>query len=132
MKRPQTHVYRSIWEKANGKKFPVGYHVHHIDGNPHNNDPSNLQAVTPEEHYAIHKAQGDTWAAASLKGLMNVKPDYREFKSYSDKILWEMSCHGLIRIPPGARQQGIKAPEITFFSELDEEIENFINNQYTY
>lgn len=32
------------------------YHIHHIDMNPLNNDPSNLQALTREEHSKLHYA----------------------------------------------------------------------------
>jgi len=32
-----------------------GKHIHHIDGNPLNNDPSNLAIITPEEHRRIPK-----------------------------------------------------------------------------
>ena len=32
---------------------PKGYEHHHIDGNPLNNDPSNIQIVTPKEHRVI-------------------------------------------------------------------------------
>jgi hypothetical protein len=41
------------------------YEIHHIDGNPNNNDISNLIAITIKEHYDIHYTQGD-WAACSL------------------------------------------------------------------
>ncbi len=61
-----TNKYRKIYEnhigsipkEANGRT----YEIHHIDGNHSNNDPSNLQAVTIQEHYDIHYAHGD-WAA---------------------------------------------------------------------
>ena len=48
-----------VWEKHNGKKKPVGYHIHHVDGNPNNNDISNLICITHEEHYLIHKKQAE-------------------------------------------------------------------------
>ena len=32
---------------------PKGYERHHIDGNPLNNDPSNIQIVAPKEHLII-------------------------------------------------------------------------------
>ena len=51
--------YRKIWEEYHNQKIPKGYHIHHIDGNHENNDPTNLICVSPEEHWQIHKDQGD-------------------------------------------------------------------------
>ena len=47
--------------------IPIGndgrpYEVHHIDGNPDNNDITNLMAVSIQDHFEIHYNQGD-WAA---------------------------------------------------------------------
>ena len=58
MNRPHPYVYRKAWEDANGMRVPIGHDIHHIDGNPWNNNPSNLVALTVREHYEIHKAQG--------------------------------------------------------------------------
>ena len=52
--------YRKIYEKHYGS-IPKGYHIHHIDFNPLNNDPSNLIAVSPEEHAKIHSHDGIKW-----------------------------------------------------------------------
>lgn len=51
--------YRKIWESHTGLKIPKGYHIHHIDGNHQNNDPSNLCCVSPDEHWQIHYDRGD-------------------------------------------------------------------------
>ena len=51
--------YRKIWEEYNNRKIPKGYHIHHIDGDRYNNDPSNLLCCSPEEHWQIHYEQGD-------------------------------------------------------------------------
>lgn len=64
-KRPKGHVYRKIWEDYNNKKIPKGYHIHHIDGDPFNNDATNLICVSPKEHYEIHLKNNDIVA---LKG----------------------------------------------------------------
>lgn len=53
---------RRIWEEANNSCLIPGIHIHHKDGNPFNNELSNLQAVTSEEHWKIHFERGDTIA----------------------------------------------------------------------
>ena len=50
-------AYEEIYLK-NPEEYPLGfacYVVHHIDMNKLNNDTSNLQILTPEEHSWIHK-----------------------------------------------------------------------------
>lgn len=42
-------VHRAIWEAFNGL-IPEGMDIDHIDGNPHNNALSNLQAITHREN----------------------------------------------------------------------------------
>ena len=58
-------IYRKIYEEHYGS-IPKGYHIHHIDFNHNNNDPSNLEALTPEEHGKKHERHipnqtGKTW-----------------------------------------------------------------------
>jgi ribosomal protein S27AE len=62
-----TKNYRKIYENHVGS-IPIeendrSYEIHHIDGNHTNNDPTNLKAVTIQEHYDIHYAQSD-WLAS--------------------------------------------------------------------
>lgn len=50
-------AHRAIWEEAHGP-IPSGYHVHHKDGNRHNNSLKNLELVRANEHGQMHGKQG--------------------------------------------------------------------------
>lgn len=49
-------LHRDIWAAANGP-IPDGWHVHHRDEDPFNNDPGNLVALTPKQHAQEHAAE---------------------------------------------------------------------------
>lgn len=51
------HIHRVIAEQMIGRPLAKGEIVHHIDGNKHNNDPSNLQVMTQSEHMKLHLAE---------------------------------------------------------------------------
>lgn len=73
--RGRTRVnYRKIYEDHFGP-IPVdelgrSYHIHHLDGNDHNNDPSNLIALSPQEHYDVHFVNGDYHACWKMKLIL--------------------------------------------------------------
>jgi len=71
--------YIAIYKQHYGDipKYSLGrsYDIHHIDGNPHNNDISNLIALRIEEHYKIHKEQGDIGAAWLVSKRLNLGSD---------------------------------------------------------
>jgi hypothetical protein len=46
-------LHRYVWEFYNGP-IPKGYHIHHKDFNKANNDISNLQLLSFEEHEKLH------------------------------------------------------------------------------
>jgi hypothetical protein len=50
---------RKIWEGHHNLKIHKGLQLHHVDGNPFNNDISNLMVCTPEEHLKLHRELGD-------------------------------------------------------------------------
>jgi hypothetical protein len=68
--------YRYLWRKHFGPipKDDLGrsYEIHHIDGNRDNNDLSNLKCVSIQEHYDIHKRQGDWAACWSISKRLNL------------------------------------------------------------
>ena len=47
------YLHREIWKFHNGE-IPEGYHVHHKDENPLNNDISNLELLVGHEHISQH------------------------------------------------------------------------------
>jgi hypothetical protein len=83
-----TTKYRKIYEKHYGiiPKETDGrsYEIHHIDGNHSNNSPENLTAVTLQEHYDIHKRQGDHGACFLLSQKLRLTP--REISEHSREI----------------------------------------------
>lgn len=52
------HEHRVIGERIAGRSLRPDEHVHHIDGNKHNNDPSNLQVMSQVEHIKLHAREG--------------------------------------------------------------------------
>ena len=51
------------------------YEIHHTDGNWRNDSPSNLVALSIEEHYDIHFKQGDYRACTLIGKKMNISKD---------------------------------------------------------
>lgn len=58
-------MHRVIAEQMLGRPLDAHEHVHHIDGNKHNNDPKNLAVLTRVEHIKIHRKE--IWAGQKLK-----------------------------------------------------------------
>jgi len=52
-------LHRLIAEQQQGRYLKPDEDVHHIDGNPFNNDPDNLQVMSRAEHTRLHAKQGD-------------------------------------------------------------------------
>src|SRR5690606_38896634 len=57
IKRGVGALHQEIW-KAHYGPIPPGFHVHHKDGNPLNNDIANLQLLPVSTHMAMHGADG--------------------------------------------------------------------------
>lgn len=47
------YLHRKKWESVNGE-IPHGYDIHHIDGNTLNNEISNLELISKEDHKKAH------------------------------------------------------------------------------
>lgn len=47
-------AHRLLMEAKLGRRLKTSEYVHHKDGNPRNNDPSNLELTDPETHGRLH------------------------------------------------------------------------------
>ena len=61
----------AVWESSNGRELPVGYSIHHKNGNKLDNRPENLEAMTIGEHTTLThtglKRSDETRRKISLK-----------------------------------------------------------------
>lgn len=80
------HIY--VWEKYNG---PVekGYHVHHKDHNPNNNEIENLELVPASEHLSMHGKEKSEQAARLVKE--HAVPKAVEWHKSDDGSEWHKS-----------------------------------------
>ena len=58
-------LHRQVWIDGNGP-IPDGMHVHHIDGDHDNNDPSNLRIISASEHARLHYREREPSIRARL------------------------------------------------------------------
>ena len=66
-KKVDRHKARRAYRSYHKDGIPHGYHIHHIDKNPENNESSNLLCLSLEQHIAIHERDGDNSAVSILK-----------------------------------------------------------------
>lgn len=80
--------YRKIYEEHHGPipkdKNGRSYDIHHIDGDRTNNHPTNLKAVTVQEHYDIHYSQGD-YGACYLIALQRMDATEKDLTEINRK-----------------------------------------------
>lgn len=55
--KPYKYEHRLIVEKQIGRDLHTWEHVHHIDFNRTNNDPSNLEVMSKAEHHKFHSSK---------------------------------------------------------------------------
>lgn len=67
----RSYLHRDIWRDRNGREIPDGWHIHHVDHNPFNNDPDNLKALPPAEHAQQHP---ERMQGAPLDHLDRIRP----------------------------------------------------------
>ena len=86
-RRGHSSLHRDVWEFYNGS-IPKGMQIHHKDGNPVNNDISNLELIDPKSHSKIHEADRSK-AAADWHGSEEGREWHRKHVSESLAKAWE-------------------------------------------
>ena len=65
-------VYQIVAQEYLGKR-PKNYNTHHIDFNPQNNNPENLEYLTPKEHSTRHAIEQKYWDDSLIKQKISEK-----------------------------------------------------------
>jgi hypothetical protein len=77
-------LHEEIWISTHGC-IPAGFHVHHVDGNPLNNDISNLECISPKKHAAAHARPADEKRRAHMA---KIRPLATEWHRSSEGRRW--------------------------------------------
>lgn len=84
-------LHRDIWRDGHpGEAIPPGWHIHHKDHDPFNNDPGNLVLVSPPEHGQEHK---DEFADARRAHAEAIRPLAAEWHRSAEGHDWHVE-HG--------------------------------------
>jgi len=105
-------AHRRVWRKHYGP-VPVGYFIHHVDGDKRNNDIANLELVDALTHKRIHSGcelRDDEWWKPCRKcgEFKRVSTDYYERKP-SGISPWCKACCVADAVS-GKRRRKLEAP----------------------
>lgn len=92
------YFHVDLWEHYNGP-VPEGYHIHHIDHDPLNNDISNLACISPTAHAEHHMGNLPEGRLDSMRrnldNIRSLASEWhgsavgREWHSQNAKKMWE-------------------------------------------
>lgn len=94
-------LHEEVWMHANGvDTVPEGHHIHHIDHDIDNNDPSNLEAIPASEHFRHHASQPRSQAQIEHRERnmpnfiekareWHASPEGLEHHRQNGRIVWE-------------------------------------------
>ncbi|MCA1590912.1 MAG: HNH endonuclease, partial [Acidobacteria bacterium] len=87
-------LHREVWKYFHGD-IPPGFHVHHRDHNPDNNDISNLECVHGAEHISTHTTQPNSWpnSIAGRANLDKIRHLTKEWHASPEGHKWHVD-HG--------------------------------------
>ena len=78
----QSISYRELWEQVNGTipkdENGISFEIHHINGDHFDDRIENLMCVSIQEHYDIHRSQGDMIACCAILKRMNRKATFTD------------------------------------------------------
>jgi hypothetical protein len=86
-KETPRYLHRDIWEFHHGQ-IPEGCEIHHIDFNSLNNDISNLECLTEEEHDIKHAERGLPCSDAQREHLSKIRDKAAAWHRSKDGLAW--------------------------------------------
>ena len=86
-----TFLHRAIWEFHNGQ-IPRGYVIHHIDGNPLNNDLENLVCLSRKHHGEEHPFSEERYTR-QVEHLNEIRQKARDWHKSAEGQAWHKK-HG--------------------------------------
>ena len=72
-----------VWETFNNERIKEGYQIHHIDGEPWNNNIKNLVKFTPPENNRASKASGKNKGCKKVRRIAHDET-HRDFVSFAE------------------------------------------------
>lgn len=85
------YLHRDIWLAAHpGEEIPEGWHIHHKDEDPFNNDPSNLELLSPAEHSVVHPGDQSWEEENLLDHLDRIRPLAAEWHRSEEGHEWHV------------------------------------------
>ena len=102
------YLHRDVWLDAHpGEEIPDRWHVHHKDEDPFNNDPSNLELLSPAEHNVIHPGDQSWEEENLLEHLDRIRPLAAEWHRSEEGREWHVQ-HG--KEPGEGASRGTTSP----------------------
>lgn len=102
----KVRAHRWIMEQHLGRKLLPTEHVHHKDGNPLNNDLSNLEVLGRWEHMVLHKMKPIATRPCAWCGTP-FTPDVGDPKRQSRKCC-STSCASQVKVDAALRSRGLR------------------------
>lgn len=82
-------LQRAVYEKFYGE-IPKRHVIHHVDGNSHNNDPKNLQCLTPSQHTILHSKNKKLWLKTEEGALWRLQQN--KIGALSPRLSFSKNC----------------------------------------
>ncbi len=81
-------LHVAIWEFHNGMEVPPEHEIHHKDGNPHNNDISNLECLSIKEHRSRFKFKSEESFKKQMEHLEKIRDMSKKWHSSPEGRKW--------------------------------------------
>lgn len=104
--------HRIVVENSIGRLLTDDEEVHHIDRDRHNNDISNLQLLTREEHRELHKIRTKTYVDLKCPICNNVRTVLKRDSVDKDQYCCSRHCERLFQLLSSEEQESRKRNSI--------------------